>query len=501
MFNRSDPARQALLLAFKATSTLAAFLLLSQLTMLAHAQPSAQLVWGECAARAPGEAPLCGTLHVPERRNEPDSTRLSLPFVILPALSPDPAPDPVVFLTGGPGYSALSTVTRWTEVRALREGRDVIIVEQRGNGTAIPALTCPQVRDARNRFDTSALEACRERLEQRGIHLDAYNSSAVAADLADLRNVLGLEEWNVFGTSYGTTVALTLLREHPQGIRSVVLDSPFPPQANAFDAFAAAGLNALGALFGACEAQPDCHEAYPNLKGKFTSATESLNARPIQVQGRTIDGRALYEFLFNALYDTSRLPNVPLAVHAAANGDIEMVLELLAVVPDLPPGIPPDRVLVQGSYLSVFCQEEFPYAKPVDWPLATTEEWSSPVQAAARFSMLQNRRACEVWGVPPAPPSVAQPVWSEVPTLVLAGEFDPVTPPLLAKWTLSTLPNATLLVAPATGHAVVVSPFSLPPEQTACPAYVTASFLDNPERPLDLSCVADMPSVDFVVEP
>jgi len=175
----------------------------------------------------------CGFLIVPENRDEPGKRTLRLAVAILKSRSANPQPDPVIYLHGGPGGSAISGASRWLD-HPLREDRDFILLDQRVTGYSEPAL-CPQLsRDdmvvaARDLSPDQATAArlalslaCRDALLERGVDLGSYNSDGSAADLVDLRRVLGYDSWNLYGISYGTKLALTTLRNSPEGIRSVV---------------------------------------------------------------------------------------------------------------------------------------------------------------------------------------------------------------------------------------------------------------------------------------
>jgi len=97
-----------------------------------------------------------------------------------------------------------------------------------------PALTCAPADDSPESFSPpllfrgnrarhlAATEACHRELAATGADLSAYNSTESAADFADLRKVLGFAAWNVYGTSYGSYLAQTLMRDHPEGIRSII---------------------------------------------------------------------------------------------------------------------------------------------------------------------------------------------------------------------------------------------------------------------------------------
>jgi pimeloyl-ACP methyl ester carboxylesterase len=202
----------------------------------------------------------CGVLVVPENRGKPDGRMIRLPVAILPSLSEPPAADPLVYMEGGPGGAALPTTQLLLDA-GLNRARDVIVMGQRGTRYAEPALMCPEIDQfhtrlaalpyddaATGQLSVEAARACRARLAGAGIELSAYNTTESAADFADLRVALNIAAWNVYGVSYGTDLALTYMREHPQGIRSVTIDSVVPPH------LASAGLNWTNAGAGSLSA-------------------------------------------------------------------------------------------------------------------------------------------------------------------------------------------------------------------------------------------------------
>ena len=146
-----------------------------------------------------------------------------------PARSAEKRPDPVVYLAGGPGDIAPLEVNGFIAADFIRD-RDIYVVSQRGTMFSEPALTCAATDDfarellglrfyseATKRAHLAATEACHRELAATGADLSAYNSTESAADFADLRKVLGFEAWNVYGTSYGSYLAQTLMRDHPRG--------------------------------------------------------------------------------------------------------------------------------------------------------------------------------------------------------------------------------------------------------------------------------------------
>src|SRR6478609_9301776 len=182
----------------------------------------------------------CFYLVVPENRGRPAGRTIRLLVAKYPARSAEKRPDPVVYLAGGPGDIAPLEVNGFIAADFIRD-RDIYVVSQRGTMFSEPALTCAASDDfsrqllgmryyseATKRAHLAATEACYRELAATGADLSAYNSTESAADFADLRKVLGFDIWNVYGTSYGSYLAQTLMRDHPEVIRSVVLDSVLP---------------------------------------------------------------------------------------------------------------------------------------------------------------------------------------------------------------------------------------------------------------------------------
>lgn len=191
----------------------------------------------------------CGYLTVPQNREEPDGPTVRLAVARIGATAATPAPDPIVYLTGGPGGSALLSAVQRVE-NGWNSDREVIFFDQRGTWKSDPLLACPEVDafmaewvgldttdPATAKRSGEAVRACRDRITAEGWDPADFNTTQNAADLADLRTALGIDEWNLYGVSYGTDLALQTLRDHPEGIRSVVLDSVVPPQQVVFDTF------------------------------------------------------------------------------------------------------------------------------------------------------------------------------------------------------------------------------------------------------------------------
>src|SRR6476469_8641056 len=234
----------------------------------------------------------CGYLVIPENRSRPTGRTIRLMVAKYPARSPEKRADPVVYLAGGPGDIAPLEVNGLIAADFIRD-RDILVVSQRATTFSEPALTCAPVdhfarellglrfySEATKRAHLAATEACHRELAATGADLSAYNSTESAADFADLRTVLGLTAWNVYGSSYGSYVAQTLMRNHPEGIRSVVLDSVLPTTYTIPGNWwiTRAGFDNL---FQACAAETACSAGHPHLEKTFTELVNKFEAEPL----------------------------------------------------------------------------------------------------------------------------------------------------------------------------------------------------------------------------
>ena len=280
----------------------------------------------------------CGNLIVRENRDLPDGRTLRLSVAVLKSPAGNPQPDPLVFLSGGPGGpSVKNTIARlespfWNRYRAKR---DLIFFDQRGTGFSDPEF-CPEMNFSlstasfkglsdtdRNAFAVEAVNVCRKKMLAQGIDFAFYNTMTSAQDLDDLRRALGHEQWNLFGGSYGTRLALTAMRDRPAGIRSVVLDSTWPPNAPIGDSNDRL-MHSLNLAFAQCAANADCRTAFPTLRKDFFAALNDFEAKPMTLEmgdperfpdGRiVIDGNVLAWGMFSGFYDQEFVKVFPLVV-------------------------------------------------------------------------------------------------------------------------------------------------------------------------------------------
>jgi len=451
-----------------------------------------------------GEDVVCGYLVVPEQHANPDGPTIRLAFAILkaqPAEGETAKPDPVFMLQGGPGGSTIDTYAKWLLREEPFPDRDVVLFDQRGTYYSEPSLVCGEslsmtlqtleqrlTPEESSRLGEQSSLQCRARLLDEGVNLAAYNSLENAADIEALRDALDYGPINLYGVSYGTLLALHTMRNHPEHLRSVILDAVVPPDVN----FRAEGPRshdrAFSELFKACAADPACNTAYPGLEQVFLDTVKALDANPARMPltdretGRTynavFDGETLIGSMVQLLYSSELLPALPKIIYDARDGRFDFLSRIL-------PQMVFDRTLAEGMYFSTLCAEDADY---------TIQD----VQLDVRPRFVDDERRDEVdflklcakWDVPALGPQVDEPVVSDIPTLVYSGQFDPVTPPWFGERVAKMLKNRYFFTWPAGSHGELLT--------NECTLGMAREFIDDPSTAPDSSCMADYPKPTFV---
>lgn len=451
----------------------------------------------------PGQSPQCGYLIVPEDRSDPGGSTIRLATAIFPSTNSNPAADPLIYLEGGPGGAVLENLTLIFDdfYAPLLEERDLILFDQRGVGFSEPSLFCEEYataytenlqRDpvAEDIDDFAPLLACQERLLAEGVNLSAYNSAANAADVSDLRIALGYDEVNLFGVSYGTRLALTVMRDNPEGVRSVVLGATYPPQVDLYTDQPEGLVRVLELLFTDCEADDYCGATYPDFRDVFFDTMDGLNASPATISipdpvaGGTIravvDGDRFLNTIFLTLYSSDLIPLMPQVVYEVSQGEYSTFAFMLAST------IFVEQAVSRGMYFSVQCHEEAPFPSMS----SSSDALDRMPELVAYFSELDEiNNLCDDWNSGEGDPIEGQPVSSDIPTLLIAGEYDPITPPEWAQLAATTLENSFYFEFPGLSHdASLVNP---------CARSIISSFLNDPGSAPASTCLADVTGVDF----
>ncbi len=452
----------------------------------------------ECLMEIPdGLKVECGTLAVPERHADPAGKQIKLYVAIIK--SRHPAPDPILYLDGGPGGSGVFTLEDWVEWPLL-DKYDLILLDQRGTGYSTPSLNCIELEDY-NTPEDEATRACHDRLVKEGVDLGAYNSAESAADIADLRVALGYKTWNLLGISYGSRLALTVLRDHPEGVRTAILDGVDPLQVNFIEAYGPQTVGAFETLFKGCAKNAACNKAFPKLDEAFYSLVEKLDNEPVEVEGsdpvtgdpvtQEMTGYDLMNGVYQALYDSTMIPELPLMIFEAAQGDTDSLAPLIGLDTkglQIDEGDQGDLSDSEGMGLSVNCTEEVPFndeTKAVDLAKEDPVQIRQDVIDDVRDEFAQ----CKIWDVPKAAAVENEPVKSDIPSLILNGEYDPVTPPMRGAAAAQYLPKSFSFIFPGLGHGATGS--------NDCVDGIIRAFLADPAKKPNAACIAKMGEPDF----
>lgn len=472
----------------------------------AAAQPAApSFEPAECAFAVPaGYTVECGFVVVPENW-ETGAGEVRMATARWSSTSETPAPDPVVFLQGGPGGGGVVISSQLASmlIAPILESRDFITYDQRGTGLSTPALNCPELNaitmdDLKLNYSIAefgelsleSFTSCSARLRSDGVDPAQYTSAASARDIAAMLDLFGVEQANLLGGSYGTRLAQTVARDFPERVRSLVLDSPIPVDYNIFEVQGPKTREALDALFTACTADPACAAAYPDLERTLFDTIDTLNRTPAQVPltnpvtgealTATIDGIDLMAGVFFGLQTTGLIPTLPATIQAASEGDFSALTTFLTI-----PLVLTENINI-GMFMSVNCAEEaaFTTAERLNAAAARYPELEAFTQSALFGGGQVLLDACQAWGAARLDALENAPVVSSIPTLILAGQFDPATPPSFGEALLPNFASSELVVIPGAGHGVSLG--------GDCPMSIITSFLGDPAQGADASCAAAM---------
>ncbi len=462
-----------------------------------------------CPFNVWGDAPVeCGFVVVPADHKDPDGPTIRLATAIVKDQSRNHEVDPVILLAGGPGGDIVEyTLSAAAQYEPLHANRDFVVFDQRGVGLSEPALECPEWEetaldlldeadpDASLKQEFEAIMACRDRLVTEGHNLSLYNTTQSAADVDAIRLALGYGDINLYGASYGSLLAQAVMRDHPQGVRSVVMTSVCPLEESFTVSDETTVPDAIMRLLDACAADEACKDAYPNLQEVFFEVIDELNEDPIPIvvtdpgSGETYDalltGDTVRSNVVIALYSTPIIPVVPQAIYDAYQGDYKLMTALtgesLWVV----------DALSRGMQFSVICAEDLIGRTPeeqLDAMMSVPKQLRSRAdpELSIEYGVFG---VCEHWPVEEADPSFKEPLVSDIPTLILEGELDPITPPEYGQLVAGYLSDAYYYELPGAGHSVLGG--------EDCALSIAGDFLEDPTQAPDDSCIAEMPGVVF----
>ncbi len=425
----------------------------------------------------------CATFMVPENRADAKSRTIDLAIAQVPARG-DATADPVFMLAGGPGQSAREGYIALNAAFAqIHKTRDVILLDQRGTGGS-NLLGCEQETDEALEptveNTTASAQKCLAELTDKG-DVRFYTTSEAIADLDAVRQALGLEQLNLVGISYGTRVAQQYMKRYPQHVRSVILDG-VAPNSLVLGQDHAKNLDAsLAAQFARCKSIPACAQAFGDPRENYAKLAAQLREKPLQVsyrdattgevkQGELSRGMLAMLARFYA-YHPATTALLPLLLHEASQGRADAVLALARMNLDSVTG-----QMAQGMSQAVTCSE--------DADELTVDLADENTVMGTEFSTFV-KALCDGWPRGEKPADFREPVTASIPTLLLSGEFDPVTPPRYGDEVAAHLPNARHLVLRGQGHNVIGA---------GCMPKLAAKFIETADaKALDAACLDQLP--------
>jgi pimeloyl-ACP methyl ester carboxylesterase len=443
-----------------------------------------------CRLEGVEHAAWCASVRRPLDPQRPQGPGIDVHYAVLPALARNRKPDPVFFLAGGPGQSAIDLAGPIARMLArLSNRRDIVLIDQRGTGRSAP-LPCPEglptdplAESAGPDRQAARLVRCRSELS-RLPHGDLrhYTTHVAMQDVDAVRQALGAAQVDLVGVSYGTRAALEYLRQFPKAVRRMVIDGVAPADMALPAAFSTDNQAALEGVLKACEDAAACRKAYPALRARWRELLAGLPrevrvAHPVTGASETVvvQRDMLLSLVRAALYVPALASALPLAISQAAAGRYEPLVGLSAAT-----GGGSSGKVYEGMHFAVVCSEDVPRL-----PMVTDPPGADFGDSSAR----QYLQICAGWPRAEVPAAFYSIPVAPSATLVLSGGADPVTPPRHGDRVAAALgPKARHVVVPQAGHGVIA---------IGCMRDVLFRFIDAETDALalqgDAACVRGIP--------
>jgi len=443
---------------------------------------------------------ICGYITVPLNHDQPEGETIQIPVAIWPSYEENTKGDPLFITHGGPGGSALEYIPSYFYPDKTDWGRDLVIIDQRGTRFAEPSLICPEVTDSiKGSLDSNDrgayeyldfLRYCRARLAGQEINLAAFTTPQIARDIEVVRKILGYDQINFYGVSYGTHVGQYLAEYYPNSIRSLILDGVAPIPLDYLNRSVSVRTRIIDEIVSNCSQDPLCAKYYPDLSERVSDLINRLDQHPETVRLGAkrffypieLDGEYFINYYFSMAYMDQNYAVLPYIIKEAEHNRFnsfkawidwrisELSLESLA-------------------YLSVICSEHQPFTlaaegnENIDYPLIA---WENKGQE-------QLSQTCQQLGIVHTSDALDKLSDTTLPALFLSGHFDPITPPAYAEITLKSFPNGQHILDPLGSHGVAFN--------DDCLDSIMAEFLDDPYHQLDPECLADPARQKEIVPP
>jgi pimeloyl-ACP methyl ester carboxylesterase len=435
------------------------------------------------AAAAQATVPItCGSVSVPENRKNPASRNINIAVIIAHTQIQPAARSPVVLAGGGPegAIDADIAALRAPGAAALLANRDLIAFDYRGIGYSTPNLTCPA-----NAQGQVNVPVCVAHLRNAGADLSGYTTRDVAADLHDIREALHLAPVNVWGTSYGSKVALTWDRYFPADIRSMILDGPNPLQTRESASLLVERTLAIYGLMAACAANPGCDTAFPRLTERFRAAIPRINAHPLTIDGSATTGDQLVLALWQAQTNIAALPLLPALMDQVARGTLTTLSSLGGATADN------NAAAVAAQTLLACNASLYPPDRAGVAALLGTDPLITALVRQQDFAFVD---ICRSWPFKPLTSEDILPLTSRTPTLIFSGQYDPTLPLPEAQRAARTLSESRIVNFPGYAHVALGN--------GACPVAIAQQLFETLEpSKVDVSCTRSLAQPGWLTTP
>ena len=425
----------------------------------------------------------CATWLRPLDPENADSEQIEIFVAKLRSTSNTPAKDALTLINGGPGGSSIDLMIQFAPLlNAFTRDRDIIVLDQRGTGRS-SQLTCPSVADDPENYDPEIvpeiIAAC---LEELPYDPRFFTTSAAVMDLDALRQALGYDQLTIYGVSYGTRVAMHYMRRYPDKARAVIIDGVVPPSEVLGSQVAIHSQQALDMVLGRCVEEESCFEKFDDSTETFQIVASRLKESPINmvlahpVTGVQTDIELGYAHLIAwirfSLYAPEMAALIPIILHEAAYNDnyVPVASNALRLLHNV------TTSMAYGMHNAVVCSEDAPF-----YPMEEVNNEALENTYIGRDMYDTLKSMCDHWPEGYRHEDIKQPLQSDIPTLVLSGEADPITPPTWGDAVMPGLTNALHIIAPGQGHGTIAR---------GCMPQLIQSFVEEPmPRELDASCI------------
>ncbi len=422
----------------------------------------------------------CGFIEVPRNWDRVDSGTTTIGYLVIASKSEQPKSDPVVFLQGGPGGNVLHLADTYSNL-ALDTDRDFILYDQRGIGFS--EELCPNLNlqllevmamDLEIKEEIKELQKCLSSCKNY-LKTDSrqFSTTTSAKDLEALRKHLGYEELNLFGSSYGTRLGLKYMELYPKNTRSSVLSGLFPPGIRMYDNLFSSFNNSLNLVFESCENDTHCNTQYPNLKTEFLTIYASLRDHPIDIEINNkpyaINQQDVLLLLHQMLYNPSTIGEIPAFIEALKIRDDTVISATTNLF------LPRLTLINLGVYYAIMTSDEGAFNNQDKLQL-DSKNLSFSESGLSLFSA--DPEIIKTWPHKKIESNTMTFATSQIPTLLISGEFDPVTPPVNGNALMSSLPKSQHFVFKNNGHVPL----------NRCFFNLAKQFLDNPLQNVEASC-------------